>query len=171
MIVYAFCRVTDDMIDDEVDVDKNKHKYNVTKQFIDELFADRKSDYDVPTGPQDAQVNWTRYQSELTDLEMAAYRAISRISFYFPRVPFDKILTAFRWDIENRPIKTEEDLTTYSNDVSGSIALMAMYALMYKSENKNYDASGIDSRVIKNVRQIGVVSSFDTYIVICMPVF
>lgn len=162
--MYAFCRVTDNMIDDENDNTKNKHKYNVIKTFIDELFADRRSDSDVQTKPQNVQINWAQYRSDLTDMEMAIYRAISRISFYIPRKPFDEILMGFQWDIDNKPIKTEGDLISYAYDVSGSIALMTMYALMYKSENKNYDVLDIDSRLIKKVHQIGVVSSVNTHV-------
>ena len=67
IILYSFCRVTDDMIDDELDVEKKKRMFELTGRFINELFHDRKSDYDVQTKPQELKIDWTKYESELTD--------------------------------------------------------------------------------------------------------
>lgn len=159
MVLYAFCRVTDDMIDNEPNVDKKKLKLEMTKKFINELFADRKSDFDVKAKPVKPNIDWTKYQSEFTDVEMASFRAVSRIAFYLPRKPFDELIAGYQWDIDGRNVKNEEDLMLYSDYVAGSVGTLCVYTMMYRCD-KNSNLAEKHDYVIEKAQQMGRVSYF-----------
>lgn len=158
IILYSFCRVTDDMIDDELDVKKKKRKFELTKKFINELFFDRKSDYEVEKKPYNKNINWTQYESELTDVEMSSFRALSRIAFYLPRKPFEELLAGYKWDIDGRLVRNEDDLLLYSTYVAGSIGVLCVHVMMYRCGNDNYDLAENYDYVIKKAYQMGQVS-------------
>lgn len=165
-ILYSFCRVTDDMIDDELDVEKKKRKFELTERFINELFHDRKSDYDVHTKPQELKIDWTKYESELTDEEMSCFRALSRIAFYLPRKPFDELLAGYKWDIEGRLVKNEDDLLLYSTYVAGSVGALCVYVMMFRCDNDKYELVENYDYVIEKAYQMGRVSkSFFFYMI------
>jgi len=147
------------MIDDEPDVKKQKYKLELTKKFIDELFADRKSDYDVKTTPYEIKIDWSQYQSKLTEVEMSSFRAISRIAFYLPRKPFYELLAGYQWDIEGKLVRNEDDLLLYSSYVAGSIGALCVYVMMYRCDNDNYDLLGNHDYIIKKAQQMGRVSN------------
>lgn len=157
-ILYAFCRVTDDMIDNEEDKDKKNHKLGIVEQFINELFADRKSDYDVKTKPCTVNIDWEKYQSVLTDNEISSFRAISRIAFYLPRKPFYELLAGYQWDVESRLVRDEDDLMLYSSYVAGSVGVLCVYVLIYRCDNDNFVISEEYSYVIEKAQQMGRVS-------------
>jgi len=146
------------MIDDESDAKKKQHKYEVIERFVSELFADRKSDCEVKTRPCIANIDWSHYQSELTDQEMASFRALSRIAFYLPRRPFDELLAGFRWDIEGRLVKNEDDLMLYSSYVAGSIGALCVYVIMYRCNSNEHDLADNYDYVIDKAQQMGRVS-------------
>ncbi|XP_050422717.1 uncharacterized protein LOC126834665 [Adelges cooleyi] len=156
MILYAFCRVTDDMIDNELNVTKKKRKLELTKQFVDQLFVDRKSDYDVQTKPHLPRVCWSEYESELTDQEMSCFRSISRISFYLPRKPFYELIEGYKWDIDGKNVQSEKDLLLYSSYVAGSVGALCVYVMMYRTGVHLVDDKRHDY-VIEKAKQMGQV--------------
>lgn len=146
------------MIDDELDAKKKQHKYNVIEKFVGELFADRKSDSDVKTRPCAANIDWSNYRSELTDREIASFRALSRIAFYLPRRPFNELLAGYKWDIEGRLVKNEDDLMLYSSYVAGSVGALCVYVMMYRCDSDKHDLADNNDYVIDKARQMGRVS-------------
>lgn len=164
IILYAFRRVTYDMIADELDTKKKQCKYGAIEAFVGELFADRKSDRDVMTRPGAANIDWSRYRPELTDREMAIFRAMSRTVFYLPRWPFDDLLAGYRWDVEGRPAKDEDDLMLYSSYVAGSVGALSGHVLMYRcDDDRDHDPAtavehGSLQLVVEKARQIGRVN-------------
>ncbi|KAE9527398.1 hypothetical protein AGLY_013096 [Aphis glycines] len=157
IILYAFCRVTDDMIDSEPNVGVKKQKLTLIERFIGELFADRSADYDVKKStPRKPQVDWQRYRKELTDEELSCFRAISRISFYLPRKPFYELLDGYRWDVEGKVVQNEADLMLYSSYVAGSVGALCVYVMMHKS-GVNIDDDARHDFVIRKAQQMGQV--------------
>lgn len=157
IILYAFCRVTDDMIDSEPNVGVKKQKLTLIEKFIGELFADRSADYDVKKStPQKPEVDWQRYRKELTDEELSCFRAISRISFYLPRKPFYELLDGYRWDVEGKVVQNEADLMLYSSYVAGSVGALCVYVMMHKS-GVNIDDDARHDFVIRKAQQMGQV--------------
>lgn len=136
IILYAFCRVTDDMIDDEPNDGRKRRKLAAIERFVDELFADRRSDYDVRTSAAETGepcVDWARYRTELNDAELSCFRALSRISFYLPKKPFRELIDGYRWDVDGKRVEDETDLLLYSSYVAGSVGTLCVYVMVYKS--------------------------------------
>ncbi|XP_015369177.1 PREDICTED: bifunctional lycopene cyclase/phytoene synthase-like isoform X2 [Diuraphis noxia] len=158
IILYAFCRVTDDMIDSEPNIGIKKRKLTLIKDFIGELFADRNSDYDVKTSMTSGnpKLDWKRYRIELTDEELSCFRAISRISFYLPRKPFYELLDGYQWDVDGKMVHNETDLLLYSSYVAGSVGTLCVYVMVYKSGVEIDDDEKHDF-VIRKAQQMGQV--------------
>lgn len=146
------------MIDDESNVEKKKHKLEIIKIFIKELFADRKSDYEVKTRPQDTKIDWANYESELTNEEISCFRALSRIAFYLPRKPFYELLLGYQWDLEGRLIRNEDDLLLYSNYVAGSIGTLCVFLIIHKCDDGKHGLKENYDYVIEKAQQMGRVS-------------
>lgn len=164
MILYAFCRVTDDMIDNELDPARKKRKLSLIERFVGDLFVDRRSDYEVNTVAMAGRlesIDWTPYRSELTNEELSCFRALSRISFYLPQKPFHELIEGYRWDVEGRPIRTENDLLLYSTYVAGSVGTLCVYVMMYKSGS--HCALDDHDFTIRKARQMGQVQFSDNF--------
>jgi len=148
------------MIDNEPNVYKKKRKLQLTERFIEELFSNRNSDYDVKTvdhHPREPNIDWAQYRTELSDNELSCFRAISRISFYLPRKPFDELLEGYRWDVGGKIVENENDLLLYSSYVAGSVGALCVYVMVYHSgirsdDNKNHDF------IIEKAQKMGQVS-------------
>ncbi|XP_025418471.1 bifunctional lycopene cyclase/phytoene synthase-like isoform X2 [Sipha flava] len=136
LIAYTFARITDDMIDDKsLHIEEKKPKLKLFIQFLDELFAGRKSDYDIKRKPYIPKINWPLYQSQFSDVQMSCCRALSRIAFYLPRKPFYDLLEGFKWDVERRLIRNEKDLMEYCNYVAGNFGLTSIFLFIYRSDD------------------------------------
>lgn len=158
IILYAFCRVTDEMFDSKTDEKKKKLKLELSKQFISEIFADRKSDYDVKKTPQEVKIDWKKYESEFTDVELSSYRAVSRIAFFLPRKPFEELFAGYQWDLEFTLVRNEKDLMLYTSYVAGSIGAMCLYVIMYRYGNDMNDLVDKADYLTKHAYKIGQVS-------------
>lgn len=158
IIGYAFIRITDNYIDEELDVIKKSKKLKIMDQFLDELFGDRKSDFDVRKTPYIRKIDWEKYKSELTNLEMASFRALSRIAFYLPRKPFYQVFEGYHLDIDGHKIRNEKDLMNYSNLVGGSFGPIVAYVVMYRCDDDTYDIVADYSYLIEKAYQLGRVS-------------
>lgn len=165
IILYAFCRVTDDMIDNQLDIEKKKHKLSIIETFINELFADRKSDYEVKTQPQNVKIDWEIYKSELTDVELSCFRAMSRTAFYLPRKPFYELLAGYQWDVEGRLVRNEDDLQLYSSYVAGSVGALCVFVMMYKCDSNKYELVENYDHVIKKAQLMGRVRYIRIYVI------
>lgn len=165
-ILYAFCRVTDDMIDNGSDIVVKKRKLMLIKRFVGELFADRDSDYGVNiTTPREPKVNWVRYEpQEFSNEELSCFRALARISFYLPRKPFTELLEGYKWDVDGRTVENETDLLLYSKYVAGSVGVLCVYVMLYNSGDCGRFNNDKRDFLVEKARQMGQVSSIYKYI-------
>lgn len=154
------------MIDDEQDTKKKKEKLKVIETFIEEMFADRKSDYEVKKNPQEPVIDWEKYKSDLTDTEMSCFRAISRIAFYLPRKPFHELLAGYQWDVEGRVVRNDDDLLLYSRYVAGSVGVLCVFVMMYRCDDDQYDIMENYDYVIEKALQMGQVSYFFSFAIL-----
>jgi len=148
------------MIDDESDFENKKVKLKLLFKFVDELFADRKSDYEVHSKPKEMTMDWKHYQSVLTQEELSILRAFSRIAFFLPRKAFEEVVAGFQLDLNGTLYKDENDLMRYLNYVAGSFGAMCIYIIMYRYNIEKYEFVEKDDYLLKKSYQIGNVSSF-----------
>jgi len=87
------------MINDESDFENKKLKLKLIVKFVNELFADRKSDFEAKSKPQEIIIDWKQYDSDLTEEELSIFRALSRIAFLLPRKPFEELIEGFKSDL------------------------------------------------------------------------
>lgn len=162
IIIYALGRITDNVVDDTSvsNAEKSKLKLNLYYKFVEEQFADRKSDYDVKSKPYEVDIDWTQYESVLSDAELASFRALSRIAFFLPRKPFEELLAGFELDMGGTLYRDENDLLRYCNNVAGSFGAVCVYVIMYRYNIDKYKFLEKDDFLIKKTYQIGNVSCF-----------
>lgn len=158
IIIYGFTRITDNMIDDESDFENKKVKLKLLFKFVDELFADRKSDYEVYSKPREVTMDWKVYESVLTQEELSILRAFSRIAFLLPRKPFEEIISGFQMDMDGTLYKDEKELLKYITLVAGSFGAMCVYIILYRYNLDKYDFVEKDDYLIEKSYQIGNVS-------------
>ncbi|RWS11464.1 bifunctional lycopene cyclase/phytoene synthase-like isoform X2 [Dinothrombium tinctorium] len=161
-ILYAFCRVTDNMIDNESIVDKRKDKVNLIKKFIDELSVDRAPSWKYDVGkkidPKSVpNIDWSYYEKHLKKNQLAAFRAISRISYYLPLEPFRELIRGYEWDINEKMIETDSDLLEYSSYVASSVATLFTCIMCFKSDFVGRKLIKEDEWLIERARDMGKV--------------
>lgn len=106
-VLYAFCRVADDAIDESTDPARN---HDLIRRRLDLVYA---------RAPIDDPV----------DRALAAVVAETSL----PRAPLDMLLEGFAWDVEARHYETEDDLVAYAVRVAGAVGV-AMTRLMGPSD-------------------------------------
>lgn len=155
------------MFDNQTDPEKKKKDLKLCKEFVVELFADRKSPFHVLRKPEQVKINWTKYEAQFNDHELAAFRAFARISHHFPAQPFVELFDAYQWDVDMKLFETEEDLITYSILAGGCFGATIVYSIFYRDYNeKYYDLLESDKNdiLIKKAYQMGQVSNFSSKI-------
>ncbi len=96
-VIYAFCRVADDAIDDEPDPWEGHAR---VKGMIDRAWAGRPISDPIERG-----------LSQIAEL------------YQLPRAPFDALLEGFAWDAEGRELVELEDVLAYSVRVASSVGV------------------------------------------------
>lgn len=148
------------MIDNEHSTQMKKERVHIIVQFLQQLFAKRRitsvycwqlTDDDEPT------IDWKYLRKHLTSEQLASFRAIARIAYYMPQEPFYELVDGYNWDIDGRPVVTENDLIEYSKCVASSVATLCTFVFCYKS-NRWPDAMGTKCRsMLENARKMGLV--------------
>lgn len=158
-ILYAFCRVTDDMVDNEHSVELKKERVRVILEFLDQLFSNRTitAEYCWKTNGSDPVIDWKYFEKQLTAEQLCSFRAIARIAYYMPQEPFYELVEGYKWDIDGRPVLNENDLIEYSKYVASSVATLCTFVFCHKSY-KWPDKMGPKCRsMLENARKMGLV--------------
>ncbi|XP_022173188.1 bifunctional lycopene cyclase/phytoene synthase-like [Myzus persicae] len=155
LLQYAFARYSDNIMDDASNMENKKLKLKLLQRYIGECFAGRK-DYEVKSVPEEVIIDWTPYEAEFTDEEMACFRALSRIAFFLARKPYEELLAGYEFDLTNAIIyKTEKDIIDYFTLIAGSFGAMCVYSFLYRFNIEKYDFVEKDDYVIKKAYQLG----------------
>nr|QJQ72303.1 bi-functional lycopene cyclase/phytoene synthase [Puccinia graminis f. sp. tritici] len=157
VILYGFCRETDDLIDHAVDKQEARKVVEMCKEFLDLLWpTDHKDAKDVRSNPglfspdTDLGSKEIEFQSRLEEFVSAKVPEKSRPTFLIfstmrkilRREPFDELISGYEYDsIEfvNKEIKNEDDLMQYSRWVAGSVGEMCVSIMWWvygASENE-----------------------------------
>lgn len=158
-ILYAFCRVTDDMIDNEQLVELKKERLKVILEFLDQLFSNRriKSEYCWETNSSDPNIDWKYFERQLSIEQLSAFRAIGRIAYYMPQEPFYELAEGYKWDIDGRVVLNENDLIEYSKYVASSVATLCTFVFCHKSYQWPDNMGPKCRSMLENARKMGLV--------------
>lgn len=125
-ILYGFCRVTDDLVDDlSAPTNQKRLWLSIVQEFVQDLqYGNEK----------DGMVDWTLYQKKLEafpdpESAMASFRSLAAISHRCVTQkkgmsPLDELLRGYKWDLDQKEVKTVDDLLEYSSYVASSVAEM-----------------------------------------------
>lgn len=159
-ILYAFCRVTDDMVDNEHSVALKKERVSVILKFLDQLFANRHitSEYCwQTTNDADPNIDWKYFEVQLDNEQISAFRAIARIAYYMPQEPFYELVEGYKWDIDGRAVLNEDDLIEYSKYVASSVATLCSFVFCHKSFQWPDNMGPKCRSMLENARKMGLV--------------
>ncbi|PLW29418.1 hypothetical protein PCASD_20374 [Puccinia coronata f. sp. avenae] len=154
VILYGFCRETDDLIDHATDKQEAREVVKMCKEFLDLLWPInpnecKDAEYSTTTtttttttkkfiSPEaDSKSNEIRFQSRLENFvstrvpekSRATFLIFSTMRHILRREPFDELISGYEYDsIEfmNKEIRTEDDLMQYSRWVAGSVGEMCV---------------------------------------------
>lgn len=160
-ILYAFCRVTDDMVDNEISVEQKRHQVEIITKFLDQLFSNRRVT-DVYMWECDQLVNyptvdWKYFKNHLDEKQLASFRSIARIVYYLPQEPFYELVQGYIWDIEQRTVRNEDDLLEYSKYVASSVATLCTFVFCHKTYQWPDSFGPKCKSMLENARKMGMV--------------
>lgn len=144
IVLYAFCRYTDDLTDD-TRIRATIRSKRLTKlfRFVENNFSTR-SEVSLARRKTEAEISSNCDPIQRSILRFIAHKV--------PREPMIELLQGYQWDLEldtsrKRRIRFEEDLILYAQHVASSVAEMCMYVV-----SRDPQAS-----VVLAAREMGVV--------------
>lgn len=145
-VLYGFCRATDDLADDEtVPVAQRKQQLELARDFVRDLFA---ADH--------ATIDWTRYEGQLSESCLAAFRAFTRLRPYLEADAVHELLDGYAWDLDRRPVMYEADLVRYSACVASSVGEMCTRIIL-----RHHDTDSSTRKwILARARDMGLVLQF-----------
>lgn len=158
-ILYAFCRVTDDMVDNEHSIELKKERVRTILEFLNQLFANRRvtTEYCWQTNESEPVIDWKYFEKQLTHEQLCSFRAIARIAYYMPQEPFYELIEGYKWDIDGRAVLNENDLIEYSKYVASSVATLCTFVFCHKSYQWPDDMGPKCRSMLENARKMGLV--------------
>lgn len=161
------------MVDNCHSKELKKNRLNVIIEFLNQLFANR-TDVSCYTwkllSDRESSIDWKYFERQLTKKELSAFRAVSRIAFYLPQEPFYELVEGYKWDIDGRAVRHENDLIEYSEYVASSVATLSTFVFCHKCCRWPDEVGPKTRSMLENARQMGLVSvlyfsTFRTYVV------
>lgn len=167
-IIYAFCRVTDDMIDTPESTDLKKERLDIIVKFLNQLFRHRhvKNYFEWTEDIEDSaqKIDWPYFENCLSDEELSAFRSVTLIAYYLPHEPFYELVEGYKWDIDEKPVRNELDLMEYSKYVASSVATLCTFIFCYKSNQWPDNFGPACQCMIENARKMGMVTQIQHFI-------
>lgn len=160
-LLYAFCRVTDDMVDNKQSVELKKNRLNVITEFFHQLFANRENVSAYTWKSRNnckPSIDWKYFERQLTQKQLCAFRGIARISGYMPQEPFYELVNGYKWDIDGRAVLHENDLIEYSEYVASSVATLCTFIFCHKCSQWPDEMGPKCRLMLENARKMGLVS-------------
>jgi len=128
---YAFCRVTDDAVDESTDATAALVR---CVERTDAIFAGAPESHPV---------------------DRAFARTVRAHSL--PRAPIDALLDGYRWDVEKRVLQTRSDLIAYAVRVAASVGVVSTYLMGERDRSTLARAAdlGIAMQLTNVARDVG----------------
>lgn len=150
-VLYAFCRVTDDLCDDEtVSVKKRQQQLQLTHQFVRDLFSQKIN--------ASSAIDWEFYGNQLSASCLSAFKSFTRLRHVLEVDAITELLEGYKWDLERRPVSTENDLRQYSACVASSVGEMCTRILLLHSDTCHSQAE--INWTIERARDMGMVLQY-----------
>ncbi|CEP15770.1 hypothetical protein [Parasitella parasitica] len=150
-VLYAFCRVTDNLCDDEsVSLVERRHQLKASRQFINDLFSQKSSSPHA--------IDWDLYNEQLPDSCISAFKSFTRLRYVLEADAIHELLNGYQWDLEHRPILNQDDLQHYSACVASSVGEMCTRIILAHSE-KAYTRKEFQW-IIQRAREMGLVLQY-----------
>lgn len=150
-VLYAFCRATDDLCDDEnVPVNERKDQLKLTRQFVSDLFSQKIS---AP-----GAIDWELYNDQLPASCISAFRSFTRLRHVLEADAIKELLNGYKWDLERRLILNQDDLRHYSACVASSVGEMCTRIILAHSD-KIYTQQETQW-IIQRAREMGLVLQY-----------
>ncbi|KAL9541990.1 hypothetical protein MBANPS3_008838 [Mucor bainieri] len=150
-VLYAFCRATDDLCDNEqVSVQARKDQLALTHRFVSELFSQKTS---TPTA-----IDWESYRGQLPESCLSAFKSFTRLRHVLEAGAIRELLDGYKWDLERRTVKTQEDLRYYSACVASSVGEMCTRILLAHADKPTSRRQ--TQWIIQRARDMGLVLQY-----------
>ncbi|KAG0192763.1 hypothetical protein DFQ28_008007 [Apophysomyces sp. BC1034] len=147
-ILYGFCRATDDLADNEnVPLETRRAQLDSARRFVRELFSQKTN------GPI---IHWETYDN-LPPTCLAAFRSFTRLRPVLEVGAIEELLDGYAWDLDRRPVVTEQDLIRYSACVASSVGEMCSRILLLSQDKSNLSCM---RWTIARARDMGLVLQF-----------
>ncbi|KAI8642701.1 Squalene/phytoene synthase-domain-containing protein [Parasitella parasitica] len=150
-VLYAFCRVTDDLCDDEtVLIQERRQQLKTIRQFVNDLFGQKSSSPHV--------IDWDLYNGKLPDSCISAFKSFTRLRDVLEADAIHELLNGYKWDLDRRSILNKDDLRRYSACVASSVGEMCTRIILAHSDNKNTRKES--QWIIQRAREMGLVLQY-----------
>lgn len=172
IILYGFCRETDDLIDNAIDLKSAKESVLICRSFLNLLWPSESQEKSEKSKPNDnliqSKIEPIDLETKLKDFIEEKVPIHARPTFYLfstlrnelRRSPFDELIDGYAYDaleFQQKTIETDEDLLRYSRWVAGSVGEMCV-DLMLKISNDSSSTTttkNLDS-ILKASNDMGV---------------
>lgn len=148
ILLYSFCRVADDLVDDASSVQEARRSISLLKSFLDWKYQNYIEKEDSPD--RDVLLNMIP-QASRPALEFLP-------TTYLPSEPFYELLQGFDMDLNfpsnSFPIKDEKVLTKYAERVAGTVAELIIQLVYHHSPSLVEESS--KQQVFKAGRIMGI---------------
>ncbi|KAK4513491.1 uncharacterized protein ATC70_005492 [Mucor velutinosus] len=150
-VLYAFCRATDDLCDNEqVPVQKRKDQLTLTHRFVSDLFSQKSS---APSA-----IDWEFYNDQLPASCISAFKSFTRLRHVLEAEAIKELLDGYKWDLEHRSIMNQEDLSYYSACVASSVGEMCTRIILAHADKPTSRKE--TQWIIQRAREMGLVLQY-----------
>ena len=150
-VLYAFCRATDDLCDDEsVSVNERKKQLKLTSQFVSDLFSQKVS---APSA-----ISWEIYSDQLPASCISAFKSFTCLRHVLEVEAIKELLNGYKWDLERRSVLNQDDLRQYSACVASSVGEMCTRIILAHSDK--FYTQQETQWIIQRAREMGLVLQY-----------
>jgi 15-cis-phytoene synthase/lycopene beta-cyclase len=151
-ILYAFCRATDDLVDDDkLSKEDRLRNVNIVRALINSVYSTPER------AASQRNVEAFCKQMKLPDWALDAACAFTFVSDAVPKENVLELVRGYEQDLVFKEIRNVEDLIDYSECVAGSVGAMCTHLLLNRTRDTDLDESKKQNIVLK-AREMGLVS-------------
>ncbi|GAA5927008.1 hypothetical protein JCM1841_001609 [Sporobolomyces salmonicolor] len=169
LALYAWCRVCDDLVDNASSVPVASSNIDLIRRFLSLVYpSDPSNPVALPTRPSGRELN--EVLGDLSENEKGAFRLLTLLPISRP--PLDELIEGFETDLRflalssgaatqtgpraaaSLPIRTDEDLLTYSNNVASSVADLCVQ-LVWAHTSSSASSSSERTAILSAARTMG----------------